>query len=195
MSFGVPSYNWTKMAAKPRKVPCASAAFCMDEIDRMLKYSQTKVIMPIVTLGLLQVFLQKEQLIFTDSEVKKAYEAAVRHMKAYLGHDVHVGARYYDAYGTRMPRYSVLKSVGHLKYELQSPYTTFAATLCDWIPTRIRAHIDERLGVVPLLSDPVTRLNYAQSSEAFCGLIREQIGKTPANFEIFSFAVIKVHLE
>jgi len=170
-------------------------AFCQNEIDRMLKYSQTKVIMPVVTFGLLRVFLETRQLVFSDPEIKKAYEAAVRQLKAFLGHDVHIGAKYYDAYGTRMSRYSVLKSIGHLKYELQAPYTTFASALCDWIPPRIKTHIDARLGIVPLLGDSAARVTYGENPVRFLELIREQIGKTPANFEIFSFAVIKVHLE
>ena len=47
----------------------------------MLKYSQTKVIMPVVTLGLLQIFLKTGQMVFSDAQVKKAYEAAVRELK------------------------------------------------------------------------------------------------------------------
>jgi hypothetical protein len=170
-------------------------AFCRGEIDRMLKYSQTKVIMPVITLGLLNVFVQRGQHIFSDREVKKAYEAAVKQLKAFLGHDVHIGAKYYDAYGSRMDRYSVLKSVGHLRYELLPPYSMFASKLCKWIPARIKAHIEQRLGVVPLLSNPATRVVYAENQGKFLDLIRQQIDKTPANFEIFSFAVIKVHLE
>jgi hypothetical protein len=183
------------MMKNQRTTRSETEAYCRGEIDRMLKYSQTKVIMPVVTLGLLRVFLKTRQLVFSDPEIKKAYEAAVRLLKAFLGHDVHVGAKYYDAYGTRMSRYSVLKSIGHLKYELQAPYTTFASALCDWIPPRIKTHIDERLGVVPLLGDSAARVAYGENPLRFLELIREQIGKTPANFEIFSFAVIKVHLE
>jgi len=94
-----------------------------------------------------------------------------------------------------MDRYSVLKSVGHLRYELLPPYSMFASKLCKWIPARIKAHIEQRLGVVPLLSNPATRVVYAENQGKFLDLIRQQIDKTPANFEIFSFAVIKVHLE
>ena len=161
----------------------------------MLKYSQTKVIMPVVTFGLLRAYVATGKTVFTDPEIKKAYEAAVNHVKEFLGHDVHVGAKYYDAYGTRMSRYTVLENVGHLKYELLPPYTTFAKKLCDWIPARIKQHIDERLGVVPLLANPETRVAYAEDRKKFIELIRQQIDKTPANFEIFSFAVIKIHLE
>lgn len=161
----------------------------------MLKYSQTKVIMPVVTFGLLSAFVTNRKYSFTDAEIKKTYSEAVRHLVSFLGHDVYIGAKYYDAYGTRMLRYSVLKSVGHLKYELLPPYTTFAAGLLKWIPSRIARHIDERLGVVPLLKSPATRISYAEDLQRFLKLVEQQIDKTPANFEIISFAVIKVHLE
>jgi hypothetical protein len=161
----------------------------------MLKNSQTKVIMPIVTLGLLRAFQQRQKSAFTDREIKTAYESAVRELKTFLGHDVHIGAKYEDAYGSRMSRYSVVESVGHLKYKLLPPYTHFASALCAWIPPRIKKHIDERLGIVPLLRESSARVPYAENPERFVQLITEQIGKTPANFEIFSFAVIKIHLE
>ena len=151
--------------------------------------------MPVVTLGLLNVFKDTGKRIFSDAEIKKAYEAAVKYLKEYLGHDVHIGAKYYDAYGTRMSRYSVLKSIGHLKYELLAPYATFAKDLCEWIPSRIKQHIEERLGVIPLLGNTTTRIAYGEERDRFLERIREQIDKTGANFEIFSFAVIKIHLE
>lgn len=182
--------------SKDLKTPHSDTeSFCRGEIERMLRYSQTKVIMPVVTFGLLRIFLANANTTFSDSEIRRAYEAAVRYLIKFLGHDVHIGATYYDAYGTRMSRYSVLRSVGHLKYELLPPYTTFADSLCKWIPHRIRGHIEERLGIVPLLSSTATRVAYAEDRQQFLDLLRQQIGKTPANFEIISFAVIKVHLE
>jgi hypothetical protein len=183
------------MAKKPKTVPTDTEAFCRGEINRMLKNSQTKVIMPVVTLGLLGEFVKTGQHEFSDPEIKQTYEATVKSLKAFLGHDVHIGAKYYDAYGTRMSRYGVLKSVGHLKYELQPPYSRFAACLCEWIPVRIKTHIEERLGVVPMLGNAATRVAYAEDKESFLGLIQQQIDKATGNFEIFSFAVIKVHLE
>jgi hypothetical protein len=173
----------------------SSEIFCKNEIERMLKNSQTKVIMPVVALGLLREYSKSAKNFFSDAEVRKTYESTVRDLKEFLGHDVHIGARYEDAYGMRMSRYGVLKSVGHLQYELLPPYTTCATPLCDWIPTRIKQHIDERLGIVPLLQDLSVRVGLAESKSEFLDLIGKQIVKTPANFEIFSFAVIKVHLE
>lgn len=168
---------------------------CKTEIERMLKNSQTKVIAPIVTLGLVRAYSTTKNAIFSDSDIRKAYGTAVKQMKAFLGHDMHIGAKYYDAYGSRMSRYRVLEQIGHLKYSLLSPYTEEAHSLCDWIPERIKQHINERLGIVPLLQESTTRAKLARSQECFLELIREQITKTPANFEILSFAVIKVHLE
>ncbi len=183
------------MAKNLRTSPSDSESFCQNEIDRMLKNSQTKVIMPVVTLALLRSFKKTTQQVFSDTEIKGAYEETVKSLQKFLGHDFHIGAKYYDAYGTRMSRYSVLKSVAHLKYELVAPYTTFADSLCTWIPPRIKEHIEKRLGVVPSLSSPKARMVHAEDQVQFVDLIRHQIDKNPANFEVFSFAILKIHLE
>ena len=184
-----------KVTTKTKPQPCDSETFCHSEIERMLKNSQTKVIMPVITLGLLGTFKESGQTTFSDAQIRDAYEAAFRRLKKFLGHDVHIGAKYYDSYGLRMSRYKVLQSVGHLQYELLPPYTTYSGALCDWIPVRIKEHIESRLGVVPFLCDPSTRMDYADDPTRFLELMQQQIDKTPTNFEIFSFAVIKVHLE
>src|SRR5205085_10315314 len=79
--------------------------------------------------------------------------------------------------------------------ELLSPFVEEAKTHTSWIPKRIKQHITERLGVVPLLKDANTRAKLGDSPDKFEQLIHEQIDRTPANFEIFSFALIKLHLE
>ncbi len=165
------------------------------EIERMLKNSQTKVIAPLVTLGLVRTYSATKNAVFSDSDLQKAYGTAVKLMKDFLGHDMHIGAKYYDAYGSRMSRYGVLEQVGHLKYRLLPPYTDDADVLCEWIPGQIQRHINQHLGIVPLLQGSATRAELAESRERFVRLIEEHIAKTPANFEIFSFAVIKAHLE
>ena len=75
---------------------------CRTEIERMLKNSQTKVMVPIITLGLVREYSVSKKTKFSDSEIRKSYEAAVKQLKKFLGHDVHIGAKYYDAYGSRM---------------------------------------------------------------------------------------------
>jgi hypothetical protein len=46
-----------------------------------------------------------------------------------------------------------------------------------------------------LLHEASARVALSENRERFLALISEQISKTPSNFEIFSFAVIKVHLD
>ena len=164
-------------------------------VGRMLKNSQTKVIAPVVTLALAQKYVADGSLIFKDADIRKLYGTTINQLVSYLGHDVHVGAKYYDAYGSRMSRYGVLKQVGHLVYELLPPFTTNARELCEWIPLRIKEHIASRLGIVPLLGDLQQRIALSGSVESFLNLLRAQIAKNPSNFEIFSFSVLKVHLE
>lgn len=96
------------------KAKClASEADCIAEIERMLKYSQTKVIMPTLAFGVLQNFLANGKAVFTDAQVRLAYETGVRHLKQHLGHDVHIGAKYEDAYGMRMSRYGFFVTKSH----------------------------------------------------------------------------------
>lgn len=178
-----------------RKHTLRTVADCKEEFERMLKNSQTKVIMPALGLGVLREFLVTQQPIFTDSELRNAYEATIRSLKKHLGHDVHVGAKYEDAYGMRMSRYGMLRSVGHLRYELAKPFRKHATELTAWLPDRIKKHIDARVGIIPELADAKTRLKLARNRREFVKLIDEQIDRNATTFEIVSFAVIKVHLE
>jgi len=86
--------------------------FCKSNIERMLKNSQTKVIFPIITLALVKEYDATEKKVFSDREIRRAYESTVNDLKKFLKHDVHIGGKYYDAYPSRnLPRYSVVKSV------------------------------------------------------------------------------------
>lgn len=161
----------------------------------MLKNSQTKVIAPVVTFALVKEFAATGKATYSDNDIRKLYNAAVAFLTKYLEHDVHIGGKYYDAYGSRMSRYGVVESTGHLNYRLLPPFTTDAKKLTKWIPSRIKEHIFERLGTVPLLGDVEQRAKLAADAPAFLDLLTAQIDKTPGNFEIFSFSVLKVHLE
>src|SRR5947209_6212800 len=131
---------------------------CKNEIERMLKNSQTKVIMPALALGVLRSYSADRKRVFSDGEIRFSYESAVRSLKAHLGHDVHIGAKYEDAYGMRMSRYGFFRSVGHLKYELTERFANCAERLVPWIPDRIKQHIESRIGIIPELADSKVRL-------------------------------------
>jgi len=170
--------------------------WCKSEIERMLRMSQTKVIFPLITLGLLQEYQRSGQTVFLDSEVRKFYHQAVRQMEEHLTHNLHIGGKYYDAYPARnMPRYGVLKTVGSNLYELQPPYLVSADSLIPWIPDRVEQHIIEKIGIIPMLGDRSYRADLSAEPGRFLEAVAEHIGKNPTNFEIFSFAVIRVHLE
>jgi hypothetical protein len=168
---------------------------CKAEIERMLKNSQTKVIMPALALGVLRNYSANRKRVFSDSEIRFSYESAVRSLKTHLGHDVHIGAKYEDAYGMRMSRYGFVRSVGHLKYELAERFANCADQLVSWIPDRIKKHIESRIGIIPELADSSVRLKIADDVSKFMSLIREQMNLNATSFEIVSFALIKIHLE
>ena len=169
---------------------------CKANIERMLHYSQTKVIFPLITFGLLKDMRDTGKCVFADAEIRRSYESAVRYMIDYLGHTLHIGGKYYDAYPSRnLPRYGVVKTIAKNRYEILAPYTTCADVLVAWIPERIKNHISDRLGVILQFGDAVFRLRMAEDAGQFVQTLQSQMNKNPSNFEIISFALIKVHLE
>jgi hypothetical protein len=178
-----------------KRPPIHNEIDCKREIERMLKYSQTKVIMPAVAFGVLLHYLKKKNLTITDTEIKQAYQNGVRILKEHLGHELHIGAKYEDAYGMRMSRYGFLSSLGHLRYKLASSFAKHAQKICEWLPGRIEDHINTRLGIIPSLCDATARLTIAQDPAKFIELVSRQLDLNPSNFEIVSFAIIKIHLE
>ena len=78
-------------------------------ILKMLKNSQTKVIFPIMTFALLRDFITTGKDSFSESEIRNSYYNSVRYFESYLGHNMHIGGKFYDAYPIRnLPRYNVL---------------------------------------------------------------------------------------
>src|SRR5437016_3113218 len=151
--------------------------------------------MPAFALGVLRSYSADRKRVFPDGEIRFSYESAVRSLKKHLGHDVHIGAKYEDAYGMRMSRYGFFRSVSHLKYELAERFANCAEQLVSWIPDRIKQHIESRIGVIPELADSKVRLEIADNLTKFMKLIAEQMNLNATSFEIVSFALIKIHLE
>jgi hypothetical protein len=170
--------------------------YCCDNIEKMLSRSTTKLIMPILTYGLVKEYSESRREHYTDADVKQCYVKAIFYFKEYLGHSLHIGGRYQDAYPSRnLPQYGVLKTLGNRQYILTDPYKVASDKLLEFLPARIREFIEAKIGIIPNMGTIEERLRLAKNREKFLELIRQQIGMNPANFEIFSFAVLKTHLE
>jgi hypothetical protein len=144
----------------------------------------------------LQKYEECKQEYFSDSDVRKCYKDAVVYFKEYLGHSLHFGGKYYDAYPSRnLPKYGVLKTLDNKQYFLTERYKNVAIELIKDIPVLIDAYITGKMGKIPNLEKLEERVEIARSQTVFLDLITKQIDINPSNFEIFSFAVLKTHLE
>ncbi len=173
-----------------------SLKYCQGQIEKMLSRSKTKVIFPIISFGLLKKYSEDKQEHFSDNEIKRQYENSVKYFKKYLGHSLHIGGKYYDAYPSRnLPKYGVLKVVDNKKYLLTEPFKKSCSDLIIIIPQLIKDYITYKIGVIPNLENLNERLDLAKDKNRFLELLSQQITINPANFEIFSFAILKTHLE
>lgn len=170
-------------------------SLCKEAIKAMLKKSQTKVIFPLITYGLLVEYSRSGKDLYIDSEVRKAYHKAIELIQTFLGHKLHTGGKYYDAYPIRnLPRYGVLKVEGKT-FSLTTDFKKNAKALVDWIPNEIRNYVDSKIGVIPKLGIEESRFEIARDSKAFQNFIEGNIALNPSNFEVFSFSILRVHLE
>lgn len=180
------------MSKNNSKIPVA----VKDAIERMFKRSQTKILFPVITLGIVKSFLQTSRDVFTDLEIRSIYQKTVQELKKYLGHDLHIGGVYYDAYSSRnLPQHKVIKVIGNKKYQLNPLYKDCASELSVWLPERIKAFIDNKLGIITKLAKHDERARISSNPDEFVEIIKNHIDKNASNFEIFGFAIIKVHLE
>lgn len=135
-------------------------------------------------------------MIYTDREINLLYTAKVREIIDRLGHDLNIGGKYQDAYAARsLPKYGVLRAIDNKIYELTPLYAENAHQIVSWILQRLSDHISERLGIIPQLGNRQFRVSISSDPNAFISLLDTYIDRNAANFEIFSFAVLKVHLE
>ncbi|MCW5908546.1 MAG: HaeII family restriction endonuclease [Chitinophagales bacterium] len=168
---------------------------CEESILKMLRKSQTKVIFPVITFALVKEYNKSRKETFTDGEIRKAYSEAVIFLKNYLNHNLHIGGKYYDAYPVRnLPKYGVLK-VSEKQFLLQPIFKKNAKHLEKWIPEEIKKYIEGKIGIIPNLSETSYRMSLASDLHTFSNFIADNISLNPSNFEIFSFSIIKVHLE
>ncbi len=168
---------------------------CKEQVELMLARSKTKVIAPTLTLGLLQAHLQTGETQFSEGRIVECYLAAVRYMQRRLGHSLHIGAKWEDAYSKRtLPKYHVVTPNG-TGYMLAQSFASCAKRLADWMPAAIADYIGLKLGMVPRLGEKSFRADSAATIERFLELIEKNIDTNPANFELICFAVLRVHLE
>jgi hypothetical protein len=172
-----------------------SEIVCKDAITSMLKKSQTKIIFPIITLGLLKTYVDTGECEFNDSEVRKIYKETVAVIQDFIGHNLHTGGKYYDAYPIRnLPRYGVLVAHGKV-FHITDIFKENSKILVNWIPDEIKKYIESKLGIIPTLGTDINRLSIAAEPTEFFRFIQSNMSINPSNFEVFSFAIIKIHLE
>ncbi len=93
---------------------------CQEQVKRMLRNSQTRVINPIITLGLLREHERTGQIEFLDRDVRRTYGSALKWMIEFLGHDLHLGAKY-GASLFQVGMASPLRAVAPTSCPLQRP--------------------------------------------------------------------------
>lgn len=169
--------------------------------DQMLENSQTKLIGPVIAYAVIKLFQETQSDSFEASQIRSRYQSAVCELVHFVGYNLHLGARFDNAYVSRedrgVVRYGIVAPTGNRKYRLTSLYRTHADVLSDWIPKRIKSFLHAKLGQIVKLGDVSERLSLAEKQDAFLAFLQKRISTRDGgtSFEIVSFAILKVYLE
>ena len=113
-----------------------------------------------------------------------------------LGHNLHVGGRYEDAYSSRtLPKYGVVALSRSRTYALSSDYQKQATEVLEYILAALPQYVGKKLGGVIRLQSAAERLEISGDPIGFARILDSEMQRSAAHFEIVSFAVLKVHLE
>ena len=164
-------------------------------VDRMFKKGKKKFIFPAMYYGLLSAYIQNGKTVFSTQEVRHFYETAVCEIvRNHLGHSLHIGGQFYDAYPTRnLTKYRVLKALGPRMFQLIA--TQNAAQMLDYICQKFKEEIQKRFGNLPSLSNRLKRMELSETVERFISFIEWAMSISGTCFELVSFALIKTHME
>jgi len=169
--------------------------------DEMFASAQTKLIAPAIAYTVVRLFEEMGKDVFTAIEISRRYRPAVCELVHHAGTNLHLGARFDNAYISREDRgvgkHGILRPIGSKRYKLSPLYQEHAFVLTEWIPDQVKIFLNRKLGPVIKLGDSTQRLAIAEDQDAFLKLLREQseAKDSGTSFEIISFAILKVYLE
>jgi len=166
-------------------------------VDGMISKTKTKLIAPILTVGILRRYVLNGIVEFSEQEMRQAYEAEVcATVREVLGHNLHVGGKYEDAYCSRtLPKYGIVVPIAIRRYQAASEVVEHAASVVAYIRGRIPEFVARKLGGITQIQSVADRAALASEPANFISLLDQDMQRSPSHFEIISFAVLRVHLE
>jgi hypothetical protein len=171
-----------------------------DIINKLLRYSKTKLINPIAFLAALNLLL-KNKKIFTRKELEFNYKLAVEEIEKVTGSNLNIGGRFHaDTYPDRMSRkYGAFEITRENKIKLPSFIINLPkekqVELKKYILGKIIETQRSKIGNIQLIDSDEKRIEVASNKENFINFLIRELKRSANSFEITCFAILKVFLE
>lgn len=169
-------------------------------IDKLLRYSKTKLINPITFLAALNLLLKNKQT-FTRKELEDEYKLAVKEIEKITKSNLNIGGRFHmDTYPDRMSRkYGVFKILDENKIQLPSFIINLSKRqqleIKKIILNRIIETQKNKIGTLQLIDTDEKRIKIANNKDNFINFLIKELKRSANSFEIACFAILKVFLE
>lgn len=118
------------------------------EIEGIIHHSTTKLILPLLILFYLEYVEKRKNPEVENAVVKEGYEETIcRFIKSDLYHSFNIGGAFNDTYISRLSsRHHFLRQISQRKFAVQEGYFDNARELTDFTKTKIKEHLDSKLG-------------------------------------------------
>jgi len=119
-----------------------------DEIEGIIHHSTTKLILPLLISFYLEHVEKRKNPEVDNAIVKEGYEKTVCNViKNDLHHSFNIGGAFNDTYISRLSsRHHFLRQISQRNFAVQEGYFANARELIDFTKTKIREHLDSKLG-------------------------------------------------
>ncbi len=169
-------------------------------VDKLVKYSKTKLINPVAFLAALNLLL-KNKKNFTRQELENEYKKTVREIKANTGSDLNIGGRFHaDTYPDRMARkYNAFLMLSEDKMQLP-PFIVklpqkAQREIKEFVFKRIIVAQRNKIGNIQSIDTHKKRILLADNKDKFIEFLARELQRSASSFEVVCFAVLKVFLE
>lgn len=169
-------------------------------IEKLLRYSKTKLINPIAFLAALNLTL-KNKNIFTRKELENEYKLTVKKIAQITKSNLNIGGRFHaNTYPDRMSqKYGVFKILTKDKIQLPPFIINLSKkqlrSLKNFILDKIVEAQKIKVGHLQFIDTDKKRIQVANDKEVFVNFLVKELKRSANGFEITCFAILKVFLE
>ncbi len=169
-------------------------------IDKLIRYSKTKLINPVAFLAALNLLL-KDKKVFTRKELEEEYKITTKEIEKITNSNLNIGGRFHaDTYPDRMSqKYGAFNILHDNRLQLPQFIVELpneeVKTIKKFVLDKIITTQQNKTGNLLAIDTDSKRITLSKNKDNFIDFLKKELKRSANAFEITCFAILKVFLE